>query len=255
MVIPATTKRPYWLRSTLEDVEGHEVAKGPSRESKKPKRYSGYAAYMTKLIEAEPSTFQEVEHEEIWKKAMQEEYQSIMRNGVWEIIPRPSDKSIVTSTWIYKIKHAIDGSTEKYKARFVARGFSQKECIDYAEIFAPTARYTTIRSLVSLAATRGWNIHQMDVKTAFLNGTINEEVYIEQLERFEVNSRDSHVCILKKDLYGLKQAPSAWYARMDAYLLRIEFVKSIADPNLYIKIVNNEPVIILLMWMIYSSPV
>jgi hypothetical protein len=92
----------------------------------------------------------------------------------------------------------------------------------------------------------GWNIHQMDVKTTFLNGTIDEEVYIEQPEGFEINSKDTHVCRLKKALYGLKQAPRAWYARMDAYLLRIGFVKSFVDPNLYIKVVKNEPVIILL---------
>eukprot|EP00253_Pinus_taeda_P032200 PITA_32200 len=92
----------------------------------------------------------------------------------------------------------------------------------------------------------GWNIHQMDVKIAFLNGTIDEEVHIKQPEGVEVNNRDSHVCILKKALYGLKQAPRAWYATMDAYLLRIGFVKSSADPNLYIKVMNNEPIIILL---------
>jgi len=102
-----------------------------------------------------------------------------MKNAVWEIIPRPSDKSVVTSKWIYKIKHAIDGRTDKYKEMFVARGFSQKEGIDYEETFSPTARYTTIRLLVSLDATMRWNIHQMDVKTAFMNGTIDEEVYIE----------------------------------------------------------------------------
>jgi len=92
----------------------------------------------------------------------------------------------------------------------------------------------------------GWNIHQMDVKTTFLNGTIDEEVYIQQPEGFEENSKDTHVCQLKKVLYGLKQAPRAWCARMDAYLLRIGFVKSSADPNLYIIVVNNEPVIVLL---------
>lgn len=201
---------------------------------------------MTKLIEAKPSSFKEVAHEEVWKKAMQEEYQSIMKNGVWEIVPKSTDKSVVTSKWIYKIKHAIDGSIYKYKARFVARGFYQKEGIDYEETFAPIARYTTIRSLVSFTATMGWNIHQMDVKTTFLNGNIDVEVYIEQPKGFEVNSRDSHVCKLKKTLYGLKQAPRAWYARMDAYLLRIGFMMSSADLNLYIKVMNNEPVIILL---------
>ena len=101
---------------------------------------------MTKLIEVEPTTFEEVVFQEVWKKVMQEEYQSIMKNGVWEIVPGPSDKSVVTPKWIYKIKHIVGGSIDKYKDRFVARGFSQKEGIDYEETFAPTTRYTTIRS-------------------------------------------------------------------------------------------------------------
>jgi len=102
-----------------------------------------------------------------------------MKNDVWEIVPRLKDKVIVTSKWIFKIKHAVDGSIDKYKARFVARGFSKKEGIDYEETFAPTTRYTTIRSLISLGSTMRWNIHQMDVKTTFLNGAIDEEIYIE----------------------------------------------------------------------------
>ena len=131
---------------------------------------------MTKLIEAKPSTFEKaIKHRE-QKDAMNEEYQSIMKNGVWEVVPRPQDKYVVTSKWIYKIKHATDGSRDKYKAIFVARGFSQQEGIDYEETFAPTTRYMTIRSLVSLAASMGWNIHHMDVQTAFLNGTVDEEV-------------------------------------------------------------------------------
>eukprot|EP00253_Pinus_taeda_P027409 PITA_27409 len=168
-----------------------------------------------------------------------------MKNDAWEIVPRPSDKSIVTSKWIYDIKHLVDGNIDKYKARFVTRGFSQKEGIDYEETFAPIARYTTIRSLVSLAAIMGWNIHQMDVKTTFPNETIDEEVYIEQTQGFEINHRETHVCRLKKALYGLKQAPRACYARMDAYLLRLGFTGSSAYPNLYIRVVQGEPVIIL----------
>ena len=113
-------------------------------------------------------------------------------------------KSIVTSKWIYKIKHAIYGSIEKYKARFVARGFSQKEGIDYEETFAPVARYTSIRSVLALAAVMKWKIHQRDVKTAFLNGVVEEEVYVEQPLGFEKNDRKSHVCKLKKSLYSLK---------------------------------------------------
>ena len=145
-----------------------------------------------------------------------------------------------------KIKHVVDGIIDKYKSRFIAGYLSQKEGIEYEETFSPSARYTTIRSLVSLAAIMGWNIHKMDVKTTFLNGTIDEEVYIKQPEGFEVNSRDSHVFRLKKALYGLKKEPRAWYARMDSFLLRIGFMKSIIDPNIYIKVVNNESIVILL---------
>jgi hypothetical protein len=99
---------------------------------------------------------------------------------------------------------------------------------------------------MSLAASMGWRLHQMDLKTTFLNGEIEEEVYIEQPQGFEVHSRDNHVCILKKSLYGLKQAPRAWYARIDNYLIRLGFSRSHADPNLYYKVVNNAPVILLL---------
>ena len=108
---------------------------------------------------------------------MIEEYQSIMKN-VWDVVPRPEGKWVVTSKWIYKIKHAADGSIEKYKQRFLACGFSKKEGIDY-ETFAPVARYTSIRSVLALVAAMKWKIHHMDVKTTFLKGVVEEEVYME----------------------------------------------------------------------------
>ena len=101
-----------------------------------------------------------------------------MKNDVWDVVLRPEGKSIVTSKWIYKIKHAADDNTEKYKARFVAHGFSQKEGIDYEETFSPVVRYTSIRSVLALAAMMKWKINQMDVKIAFLNGVVEEEVYV-----------------------------------------------------------------------------
>eukprot|EP00253_Pinus_taeda_P032559 PITA_32559 len=177
---------------------------------------------------------------------MQEEYSSIMMNDVWEVVPRPEGKSMVTSRWLYKVKHAADGNIEKFKSRFVARGFSQVEGVDYEETFAPVARYTLIRSIISIAAEMGWKIHQMDVKTAFLNGFIQEEVYIEQPQGFEVHGKESHVCRLKKALYGLKQAPRAWYSRIDTYLQGMGFTKSEADPNLYFIVIGEEPLILVL---------
>jgi hypothetical protein len=102
-----------------------------------------------------------------------------MKNEVWDIVPRPKGKFVVTSKLIYKIKHAANGSVEKYKARFVARGFSQVEGIDYEETFAPVARCTSIHTIIALAASMGWRLHQINVMKTFLNGEIEEEVYIE----------------------------------------------------------------------------
>jgi hypothetical protein len=135
---------------------------------------------MSDIIESELTCFEEAIKKQVWKDSMMEEYTSIMKNDVWEIVPRPKNKFVVSSKLIYKIKHAADGSIDKYKARFVARGFSQKEGVDYEETFAPMARYTSICAVMSIATQMGWKIHQMDVKTTFLNGNIEEEVYLEQ---------------------------------------------------------------------------
>jgi hypothetical protein len=201
---------------------------------------------MSHIIDTEPSCHGEAAGQQVWQDAMTEEYQSIMKNDVWDIVPRPKGKSVVTSKWIYKIKHAADGSVEKYKARFVARGFSQVEGIDYEETFSPVARYTSIRTIISLAASMGWRLHQMDVKTTFLNGEIEEEVYIEQPDGFVIHEKESHVCRLKKALYGLKQAPRAWYEKIDGYLMSLGFNKSVVDPNLYYNIVGDECLILVL---------
>jgi hypothetical protein len=142
-------------------------------------------------------------------------------------VPRPKDKSVVSSKWIYKIKHAADGrSVEKFKARIVARGFTQKEGIDYEETFAPVARYTSIQTIIALASILGWKLHQMDVKTTFLNGKIKQEVFVEQPNGFVLHNEGTHVCKLRKALYGLKQAPKVWYDRIDGFLKSLGFQKS-----------------------------
>jgi hypothetical protein len=168
-------------------------------------------ALLCDIIDAEPTYYEEAVEKKVWKDAMIEEYQSIIKNDVWDVVPRPKEKSIVSSKWIYKTKHSTYGSIEKYKARFVARGFSQKEGIDYEETFAPVARYTSIRTTLAIATVMKWKIHQMDVKTTFLNGVVEKEVCVEQPQGFETHDRKTHVCKLKKALYGLKQAPKAWY--------------------------------------------
>ena len=198
-----------WVRQTLLDAEGHAAPRGATRESKRPQRFGCYVALMSSILDSKPSTYDEAASQQCWKEAMMEEYESIMKNDVWEVVSRPDGKSVVTSKWIFKIKHAADGSIDKYKARFVARGFSQKEGVDYEEKFASVARYTSIRMIIALASAMGWRLHQMDVKTTFLNGEIEEEVYVEKLDGFIVHGKESHVCRLKKALYGLKQAPQS----------------------------------------------
>jgi hypothetical protein len=162
------------------------------------------------------------------------------------VVLRPEWKSVVASKWIYKIKHATDGSLEKYKARFVAIGFSQKEGEYYDGTFAPVTNYTSIRSIIDIASVMGWKLHQMDVKTSFLNGVIEEEMYIEKPQGFVIHGKESHVCILKKYLYMLKKAPRAWYARIDSYLMSLGFTKSDVDSNMYYKVEDGFPLILVL---------
>jgi hypothetical protein len=115
---------------------------------------------------------------------MVEEYNSIMNNDVWEVVLRHEGKLVVTSRWLYKIKYVVDGNIEKFKAQFVARGFSQVEGVDYDETFTLVSRYTLIKAMISIATYMGWKMHQMDVNTAFMNDLIEEEVYIEWPQGF-----------------------------------------------------------------------
>lgn len=162
------------------------------------------------------------------------------------MVPRPQDRSFVGSKWTYKVKYVADSSVEKYKAKFVAKGYAQKEWIDYEETFNLVAKYTPIKFVISLAAQMGWEIHEMDIKTVFLNKVIEEEVYIEQPEGFQRHEKKYHVCRLKKALYGLKQPPRALNSRINGYLQKMGFVKSDANPNLYYLIVENKPLILVL---------
>ena len=141
------------LAQDAEKVVGPPTAQRRQRQS--PDRYTGYMALMSKCVVTEPSSFEEAVEDPAWVDAMVEEYDSIVRNSAWEIVPRPEGKSVVGSRWIYKVKQAANGSLEKYKERFVSRGFSQIEGIEYEETFAPVARYSSIRTILALSAQMG----------------------------------------------------------------------------------------------------
>jgi hypothetical protein len=138
-------RKPRWFQETLKKAkENVGEPRGLFRESRAPDRFGSYLAIVTSIIDSEPETFAQAVDVQVWRDAMLEEYDSIMRNDVWEVVQRPVGKSVVTSRWLYKTKYAADGNIEKHKARFVARGFSQVEGVDYDETFTPVARYTPI---------------------------------------------------------------------------------------------------------------
>jgi len=158
----------------------------------------------------EPLSFEEANKIDCWKLAMQEEIHALEKNKTWSLTELPPHHNAIGVKWVYKIKRAGDGSIDHYKARLVVKGYRQRYGIDYDKVFAPVVRFDTIRLIISLAASNKWKIYQLDVKSAFLNGILEEEVYVQQPEGFRVAGKESKVYRLIKALYGLKQAPRAW---------------------------------------------
>ena len=150
---------------------------------------------------------------------MKEEFILLQKNNTWELVDLPLGRKLVKCKWVYKTKFAIDGSPLKYKAILVANGYSQFHGIYYNDTFALVAKMDFIRLALSIVASRKWEVHHMDVKFAFVNGDLNEEIYMKKPEGFVSNP--SLVCRLNKSLYGLKQAPRAWYAKIDEFLLSL----------------------------------
>ncbi|CAL8154967.1 unnamed protein product [Prunus armeniaca] len=183
----------------------------------------------------EPENFAEASKDKAWQKAMEIEMEMIEKNETWELVDRPSDKHVIGVKCVYKTKLNLDGSIQKHKARLVVKGYAQKPGIDFNETFAPVARLDTIRTLIALAAQKGWKLYQLDVKSAFLNGVLKEEVYVDQSDGFVTTNYEDKVYKLKKALYGLKQAPRAWYEEINAYLVSCGYVRSTSDAILYCK--------------------
>ena len=168
---------------------------------------------------------------------MQWEYDSIMKNKTWALVPHPKNKKVVKSRWVFRIK---DNSL--HKARFCAKGFTQQWGEDYDETFTPVAKYTSIRPLFTmLAGPKNTQIHQMDVNNAFLNSDLEETVYVEQPERFEVSGKKDYVCLLQKVLYELKQSPCVWFQLIATVLIDFDFQQCESDPCIFIhKNANGE---------------
>jgi hypothetical protein len=157
----------------------------------------------------DPASFEEAVKSKIWRNAMKSEMQSIEDNNTWKLVDLPKGVKPIGVKWIFKTKYNEQGRVEKHKARLVAKGYAQKYGTDYKEVFAPVAKWDTIRCILASAAIRGWYVFQLDVKSAFLHGELNETVYVEQPLGYVKKGSESKVYRLHKALYGLKQAPRA----------------------------------------------
>jgi hypothetical protein len=168
-----------------------------------------------------------------WRRAM-EEYEALLSNSTWGLVPRPPGANVVINKWIFKHKLKADGSLDRYKARWVLQGFTQRPGVDYNETFSPVVKPTTVRVGLTLTVSRGWPMHQLDVKNAFLHSTLSETVYCSQPTGFVDPAHPQLVCQLNKSLYGLKQVPRQWYHCFASYLVSLGFMEDKSDTSLFV---------------------
>ncbi|GJX07003.1 ribonuclease H-like domain-containing protein [Tanacetum coccineum] len=193
-------------------------------------RFHGHTSHISPLPKS-PSVALSDPH---WRDAMYDEYNALIKNGTWILVPKPPNVNVVRSMWLFRHKYHADGSLSRYKARLVANGRNQQYGVDCSDTFSPVVKPATIRTVLSLALARNWPVHQLDVKNAFLNGDLTETVYMYQPPGFVDSRFPHHVCRLQRSLYGLKQAPRAWFQRFAGYALRVGFTSSRCDSSLFI---------------------
>ncbi|KAD3067741.1 hypothetical protein E3N88_35621 [Mikania micrantha] len=229
----------------------------PLRRSSRPRRPITYDDFVTYLHETEfdlgkvddPTTFKDAmncDQSTQWLDAMKDELKSMKTNNVWTLTELPTGAKPVGCKWVYKTKLDPNGNIERYKARLVAKGYTQREGIDYQETFSPVSRKDSLRIVMALVAHFDLELHQMDVKTAFLNGDLHEDVFMKQPEGFEPKGKEHMVCKLNKSIYGLKQASRQWYIKFDEVMKKHNFIKNQVDQCIYLKISGSKFVILVL---------
>ncbi|KAH9803717.1 hypothetical protein KPL71_001892 [Citrus sinensis] len=218
---------PVYLENNSEDSNSSEAA--PEHEEQEP-------------IESEAP---EVHR----STTMQEEIEALHKNKTWELIPLPHGRKAIGNKWVYKIKRDGNDQVERYRARLVVKGYAQKEGIDFNEIFSPVVRLTTVRIVLAMCATFDLHLEQLDVKTAFLHGELEEEIYMLQLEGFTEKRNENLVCKLNKSLYGLKQSPRCWYKRFDSFIMSLGYNRLSSDNCAYYKRFEDNDSIILLLYV------
>ncbi|KAK0584804.1 hypothetical protein LWI29_018907 [Acer saccharum] len=220
-----------------KDVPATQAQSAVRRSTRTPIPNRKFLQYMLLTDAGELECYDEAyqgEDASKWELAMKDEMKSLISNQTWELAKLPEGKKALHNKWVFRIKEKHDGS-KRYKARLVVKGFQQIEGIDYSEIFSPVVKLTTIRLVLSIVAEKGLYLEQLDVKTAFLHGDLEKEIYMQQPEGFAEDGKEELVCRLTKSLYGLKQAPRQWYKKFDGFMQGNEYFRCNADHCCYFK--------------------
>ena len=184
-----------------------------------------------------------------WVDAMQDEMKSLHENISYEFIKLPNEKRALKNKWVYRVKQEEHASQPCYKAKLVVKGFIQNKGIDFDEIFSPVVKMSSICVVLGLAASLDLEIEQMDVKTTFLHGDLDKEIYMEQLEGFIIKGKEDYACKLKKSLYGLKQTPMQWYKKFESVMGEQGYRKTTSDHCVFVQKFSNDDFVILLLYV------
>ncbi|KAG8478499.1 hypothetical protein CXB51_028393 [Gossypium anomalum] len=258
-MIPNLSLKDSSNKENQKQVE-HQINTETRREIKPPKKYAeadlvSYALNVAEDIDAnqEPSNYSEAvscEDSEKWMFAMQEEMESLHKNRTWDLVKLPKGEKAVRCKWVFKKKEGTPGVEEpRYKARLVAKSYSQIPRVDFTDVFSPVVKHSSIRALLGIVAMHDLELEQLDVKTAFLHGELEEDIYMQQPEGFIVSEKEDYVCLLRKSLYGLKQSPRQWYKRFDSFMASHDFKRSSLDSCVYFKKNSNCSFVYLLLYV------
>ncbi|KAG7565206.1 Integrase catalytic core [Arabidopsis suecica] len=231
---PSTSTVPANAQNQNPPENTHKMTTRAKNNIQKPSKKLSLVTALRQKLAPEPTTYKQALRDEHWRHAMSDEIDGQIANHTWDLVPRRPAHNVVGCRWVFKTKLLPTGDLDKYKARLVAKGFHQSYGVDYKETFSPVIKAVTIRMVLGHAVSESWPIRQLDVNQAFLQGTLKEEVYMEQPPGFVDVDRPDHVCRLNKAIYGLKQAPRAWYLELRNFLVTSGFVNSLADASLFV---------------------
>ncbi|CAL1389580.1 unnamed protein product [Linum trigynum] len=199
----------------------------------KPKRLFP-ALFTTRAPPLEPRSDKEAMQYAEWDSALRHEHNALLRNHTWDLVPRQPHFNVLGNKWVYRIKHHCDGSINLFKCRLVSKGFHQRPRVDFQDTYSPVVKPVTVRTVFTIALSQSWPIKQFDVNNAFLQGPLDDEVYMVQPSGFVDPLHPHHVCLLRRAIYGLRQAPRAWYTALSSFLIEFGFRKTESDASLFV---------------------